>query len=78
MGSVRLYVIPRARTPYTGQSGQRKTARNALLNSAASKGKVLSIGYGLATASRAAAQLVLTGELEQDRRERLTFWRVSA
>lgn len=36
----------------------------------------LSIGYGLATVSRAASQLVLTGELQQDRRGRLTFWRV--
>jgi hypothetical protein len=33
------------------------------------------MGYGLATVSRAAAQLVLTGELEQDRRGRLTFWK---
>ena len=44
--------------------------------SAGLKGKLLSIGYGLATVSRAAAQLVLTGELEQDRRGRLTFWRI--
>jgi hypothetical protein len=43
--------------------------------SAGLKGKLLSIGYGLATVSRAAAQLILTGDLEQDKRGRLTFWR---
>jgi hypothetical protein len=43
--------------------------------SAGIKGKLLSIGYGLATVSRAAAQLTLIGELQQDRRGRLTFWR---
>ena len=32
------------------------------------KGKLLSIGYGLATIGRAALQLALTGELQQDRR----------
>jgi len=43
--------------------------------SAGIKGKLLSIGYGLATISRAAAQLTLTGEMQQDKRGRLTFWR---
>jgi len=43
--------------------------------SAGLKGKLLSIGYGLATINRAASQLVLTCELQQDRRGRLTFWR---
>jgi AAA domain/NrS-1 polymerase HBD domain len=43
--------------------------------SAGVKGKLLSIGYGLATISRAAAQLTLTGEMQQDKRGRLTFWR---
>lgn len=43
--------------------------------SAGIKGKLLSIGYGMATVSRAAAQLALTGEMEQERRGRLTFWR---
>jgi hypothetical protein len=46
--------------------------------SAGIKGKLLSIGYGLATVSRAAAQLGLTGELQLDRRGRLTFWRIKA
>jgi hypothetical protein len=44
--------------------------------SAGIKGKLLSIGYGLATISRAAAQLTLTGEMQQDKRGRLTFWRI--
>jgi AAA domain len=44
--------------------------------SAGIKGKLLSLGYGLATVSRAAAQLGMTGELQQDRRGRLTFWRI--
>ena len=44
--------------------------------SAGIKGKLLAMGYGLATVSRAASQLGLTGELEQDRRGRLTFWRI--
>ena len=44
--------------------------------SAGIKGKLLTIGYGLATVSRAASQLALTGELQQDRRGRLTFWRI--
>ena len=43
--------------------------------SAGIKGKLLSIGYGLATVSRAASQLILTGEMEQDKHGRLTFWR---
>ncbi len=43
--------------------------------SAGIKGKLLATGYGLATVSRAAAQLGLTGEMEQDRRGRLTYWR---
>ena len=43
--------------------------------SARVKGKLLSIGYGLATVSRAAAQLVLSGAMQQDKRGRLTFWR---
>lgn len=43
--------------------------------SAGIKGKLLGMGYGLATVSRAAAQLVLTGELQQERRGRLTFWK---
>jgi hypothetical protein len=30
------------------------------------------------TVSRAATQLVLTGEMEQDKRGRLTFWRVTS
>jgi hypothetical protein len=42
---------------------------------AAVKGKLLAIGYALATISRAGAQLTLTGEMEQDKRGRLTFWR---
>lgn len=46
--------------------------------SASVKGKLLSIGYGLATVSRAAAQLALTGEMQQDKRGRLTFWRSAA
>jgi len=45
--------------------------------SAGVKGKLLGIGYGLATVSRAASQLVLTGELQQERRGRLTFWRIT-
>ncbi len=45
--------------------------------SAGVKGKLLSIGYGLATISRAAAQLVLTGGMQQDKRGRLTFWRLT-
>jgi hypothetical protein len=44
--------------------------------SAGIKGKLLAIGYGLATVSRAAAQLALTGEMQQDKRGRLTFWRI--
>lgn len=43
--------------------------------SAGIKGKLLSAGYGFATVSRAASQLTLTGEMEQDKRGRLTFWR---
>jgi hypothetical protein len=39
------------------------------------KGKLLAIGYGLATVSRAASELALTGGLQQDRRGRMTFWR---
>lgn len=45
--------------------------------SAGVKGKLLAIGYGLATISRAAAQLALTGEMQQHKRGRLTFWRLS-
>ena len=45
--------------------------------SAGIKGKLLTIGYGLATVSRAASQLVLTGEMQQDKRGRLMFWRVA-
>jgi hypothetical protein len=45
--------------------------------SAGVKDKLLSIGYGLATVSRAATQLVLTGEMEQEKRGRLTFWRMA-
>ena len=44
--------------------------------SAGIKSKLLAIGYGLATIGRAAAQLVLSGDMEQDRRGRLSFWRV--
>jgi hypothetical protein len=44
--------------------------------SAGIKGKLLSIAYGHATVSRAEAQLGMTGELQQDRRRRLTFWRI--
>ena len=44
--------------------------------SAGLKGKLLAIGYGLATVSRAAAELALTGEMQQDKRGRLTFWRM--
>lgn len=43
--------------------------------SAGIKGKLLSIGYGLATVSRAASQLSMTGEIQQEKRGRLTFWR---
>lgn len=43
--------------------------------SAGIKGKLLATGYGLATISRAAAQLTMMSEMEQDRRGRLTFWR---
>ena len=46
--------------------------------SAGIKGKLLAIGYGLATISRVAAQLVLTGEMVQDKWGRLTFWRMAA
>ena len=45
--------------------------------SAGIKSKLLAVGYGLATISRAAAQLGLTREMQQDKRGRLTFWRVS-
>ncbi len=45
--------------------------------SAGVKGKLLSTGYGLATISRAAAQLALTGVMQQDKRGRLTFWRTN-
>jgi hypothetical protein len=45
--------------------------------SAGIKGKLLSIGYGMATVSRAATQLALMGELQQEKRGRLTFWRVT-
>jgi hypothetical protein len=44
--------------------------------SAGIKGKLLSIGYGLATVSRAATQLVLTEEMQQEERGRQTFWRM--
>jgi len=44
--------------------------------SAGIKGKLLSMSYGLATVSLAAAQLALTGGLQQDKRGRLTFWRL--
>jgi len=44
--------------------------------SAEIKGKLLAIGYGLATVSRAASEHALTGELQQDRRGRMTFWRM--
>jgi AAA domain len=43
--------------------------------SAGVKGKLLALGYGLATVSRAASQLVLIGEMQQDKRGRLTCWR---
>lgn len=39
------------------------------------KEKLLAIGYGLATVNRTASELMLTGELQQDRPGRLTFWR---
>jgi len=43
--------------------------------SAGIKVKLLSMSYGLATISRAASQLVLTGDMDQDKRGRLTIWR---
>jgi len=46
--------------------------------SAGVKGKLLAIGYSLATVSRAVAELTLTGVLQSDRRGRLTFWRFAA
>jgi len=39
------------------------------------KEKLLAIGCGLATVNRTASELRFTGELQQDRRGRLTFWR---
>jgi hypothetical protein len=45
--------------------------------SAGIKGQLLTMGYGLATVSRAAAQLDLTGAMQLERRGRLTFWRSS-
>jgi hypothetical protein len=36
--------------------------------SAGMKGKLLAMGFGLATVSRAATQLVMTGEMQQDKR----------
>ena len=46
--------------------------------SAGIEGKVLAIGYGFATVSRAATQLILAGDMQQDRRGRFTFWRTIA
>ena len=44
--------------------------------SAGIKGKLLALGYGIATISRAASELVLTGFMHQDKRGRQTFWRM--
>ena len=46
-------------------------------DSASIKGKLLAIGYSLATISRASAQLGLTNAMDLDRRGRLTYWRQS-
>jgi hypothetical protein len=40
------------------------------------KGNLLAIDCGLATVSRAASQLTMVDEMQQDRRGRLTFWRL--
>ena len=45
--------------------------------SAGIKGKLLAIGYRIATVGRAVTQLALTHQLEQERRGRLTFWRTA-
>lgn len=43
-----------------------------------SKENYLLCGYGLATISRAASELAISGVMQQDKRGRLTFWRTPA
>lgn len=55
----------------------KKLLRAEWQESAGIKGKLIGFGYSMATISRAAAELCLTGVMEQNRSGRLTYWRTA-